>query len=155
MTDQEYLAQRLQDQLDWFERKAAWNQRWHKRLRMTEIVAAALIPSLVAFGMEGPHGQAVSAGLGIVIAISAGAMGLFKFHENWVQYRTTAEQLKHERFLYETGTGPYTGPDRYAVLVEQVEGLLMKDVSAWSRHGAPPKGPSGESPATDASAPPG
>jgi Protein of unknown function (DUF4231) len=146
MTDQEYLAQRLQDQLDWFERKAAWNQRWHKRLRMTEIVAAALIPSLVAFGMEGDRAQAVSAALGILIAISAGAMGLFKFHENWVQYRTTAEQLKHERFLYETASGPYRDSDRYAVLVEQVEGLLMKDVSAWSRHGAPQSGPAGPNP---------
>jgi hypothetical protein len=141
MTDQEYLTQRLKDQLDWLEHKSAWNQRWYKRLRLIEIVAAALIPSLVAFGLSGPLFNAVSAGLGIVIAISAGAMGLFKFHENWVQYRTTAEQLKHERFVYETAAGPYVGEDRFGVLVERVESLLLKDVSAWSRHSAPQSAP--------------
>jgi hypothetical protein len=100
---------------------------------MIEIVAAALIPALIAFGMKDPYSGAVSAALGILIAISAGAMGLFKFHENWVQYRGTAEQLKHEHFMYETQTGPYAGADRYGALVERVESILMKENAAWSK----------------------
>lgn len=137
ITDQAYLTQRLDDQCTWFEGKAALNQRWYKYLRMVEITAAALIPALVALGLTGRCGEIASAVLGIIIALSAGATNLCKFHENWVQYRSTAEQLKHERFLYDTQTGPYAGPERYAALVERVESILMKENAAWAKTFAP------------------
>jgi hypothetical protein len=137
ITDQDYLSQRLDEQYNWLEKKAAWNQSRYKHLRMVEIAAAALIPALVALGLTGRAGEVASALLGIVIALSAGAMSLFKFHEKWVQYRSTAEQLKHERFLYDTQTGPYAGPERYAALVERVESILMKENAAWAKTFAP------------------
>ena len=41
--------------------------------------------------------------IGVSIALIAGIMNLYKFHENWVSYRTTAEILKHEKYLFLTG----------------------------------------------------
>jgi hypothetical protein len=41
MAPEEYIEQRLNDQIGWYDRKSATNQRWFKRLRFAEIVAAA------------------------------------------------------------------------------------------------------------------
>ena len=141
INDEQYLLDRLEDQYQWFEKKAAWNQRYYKRLRMTEILAAALVPVLSTISVDKllPVGWAMSLFqllvplLGIAIAVIAGAMSLYKFHENWIQYRTTAEQLRHERFLYVTQCGPYAGPNRFSILVQRVENLLMKENTTWAR----------------------
>jgi len=37
-------------------------------------------------------------------------------------YRSTAEALKHERYLYLAKAGPYVGEDRHRPLAERIEG---------------------------------
>lgn len=142
ITDTSYIADRLDDQYNWFERKAAWNQSRYKWLRMAEIGAAALIPvlSAVVSAQSPAWAHWLVPGLGISIALIAGAMSVFKFHENWIQYRTTAEQIKHEKFLYTTQCGPYAEADRFAVLVQRVETILMKENASWSQAASTPAG---------------
>lgn len=36
--------ERLEDQLAWYDRQSAYNRRWHMRLKLATLVAAALIP---------------------------------------------------------------------------------------------------------------
>jgi Protein of unknown function (DUF4231) len=134
LTDADYIAQRLDNQMEWFERKCAYNQKAYKRLRMVELLAAALIPLLSGIDSTRlPHGTLIIGVLGMLIALIAGAMSLFKFHENWLQYRVTGEALKHERFMYLCRTGPYGADNRYPLLVERVEKILMKENAAWAQ----------------------
>ena len=49
MAPEEYIEQRLNDQIVWYDRKSSTNQSWFKRLRFAEIVAAAIIPFLSGF----------------------------------------------------------------------------------------------------------
>jgi len=49
ISPEEYIEQRLSDQIGWYDRKSGTNQRWFKRLRFAEIVAAATIPFLSGF----------------------------------------------------------------------------------------------------------
>jgi len=44
ISPEEYVEQRINDQIGWYDRKSTTNQRWFKRLRFAEIVAAAAIP---------------------------------------------------------------------------------------------------------------
>jgi hypothetical protein len=46
MDQDEYLKNRVDDQIAWYNRKSASNQRWFQLLHMVEIVAAATIPLL-------------------------------------------------------------------------------------------------------------
>ena len=133
MTETEYVEQRLDGQIDWYSQKSAWNQSWYKWLRLTEIVCASLIPFLSGMGQQIPGGAWIIGTLGALIAVSAASGALFKFHENWIQYRTTSEQLKHERFLFLTGTKPYDDQDRFTVLVQRVENLISKENSSWAQ----------------------
>jgi len=131
LTETEYLEQRLDDQIDWFDNKSQSNQQTYKRLRLIEIVAGASIPLLAGFG----HGQwylslAIGA-LGLVVAVIAGVMSLYRFQENWTEYRAAAETLKQERFLYLTRAFPYGSDKPFELLVQRVESILRHERSEW------------------------
>lgn len=156
MDAQQYLEQRLQSQLDWFEAKAAFNQKRYKRLKVFDIMVAAAIP--VVTGYVGTDATFAPIGLpqveindvlkfavavgGGLIAVSSGLASLNKYHELWVEYRTTAEMLRQHRFLFETRTGPYAVPDEEALakLVENVETILAKENLGWAGLNKPQAG---------------
>jgi len=133
MTSVEYLQQRLEDQIDWYSNKSSVCQSRYKILRLIEIVAAAIIPLLSGMGDKVPYGSWVIGSLGVLIAIAAAAGSLFKYHENWIQYRATSEALKHEKFLFLGRVTPYEGQDCFPVLVQRVEGLISKENSTWTQ----------------------
>ena len=132
MKEDEYLKDRLEDQLQWYDKSSQHNQKYFKRLRLLEIISAALIPFLSGVSENIPYFSWLVGGLGVLIAVSAATSALFKYHENWIGYRTTAAQLKHEKFAYLTNTIPYDNEDKFDLLVERVEALISKENSAWA-----------------------
>lgn len=133
MKEEEYLKDRLEKQLAWYSKESQYNQKFYKRLRLAEIISAALIPFLSGVGDKVPYNAWIIGVLGILIAVAAAASSLSKFHENWIQYRTTAEQLKHEKYLYLTSVKPYDSENKYFLLVERVESLISKENSYWAQ----------------------
>ena len=127
----EYIEQRLSDQISWYDRKSSTSQRWFKWLRFTEIVAAATIPFLSGFaGDSFPIKIAIGA-LGVLVAVIAALLGLLHLQEHWIKYRTTAEALKTEKFLFLTQTNPYDKEDAFHLLVQRVESLLSTEHTEW------------------------
>jgi hypothetical protein len=88
-------------------------------------------------GSSIPYGPWLIGALGVVIAVAAATSGIFKFHENWIQYRATAEQLKQEKFLFLARTAPYGDDDAFRVLVGRVEGLISKETTTWVQMAKP------------------
>ena len=129
---------RLTDQLGWYDHKSVVAQRWYKLLRMTQLVMSVSIPVVVTFGAP----STVAAVLGALIAVVEGAQQLFGFHEDWIGYRSTAEALKHHKYLYLAHAPPYTGKDRDRVLAEQVEALVSRENAEWIQ--TQPKDPTPE-----------
>lgn len=132
MGETEYFKQRLDDQIAWYDKKSSANQRAYKRLRLIEIAAAASIPLLAGYSQQSDYiGIAVGV-IGLIVAVIAGLLGLYRFQENWTEYRATAEALKQERFLYLTRTAPYNAGNAFELLVGRVEGLLKTERSGWA-----------------------
>ena len=132
MNEEKYLEERLNDRLEWYDKKSARNKNWFHFLRLVEIVSAALIPFLSGMSDKIAYPQWLIGGLGVFIAVAAASISLFKFQENWVAYRTIAEQLKHEEFTYRANAKPYDAEDKFALLVVRVESLISKEHSKWS-----------------------
>jgi Protein of unknown function (DUF4231) len=128
MAPEEYIEQRLNDQIGWYDRKSATNQRWFKRLRFAEIVAAAIIPFLSGFaGGSLPIKVAIGA-LGVVVAVIASVLGLLNLQEP-----TGLESLRKEKFLFLTQTEPCDKDDAFHLLVQRVEALLSKENADWAQ----------------------
>lgn len=134
MTSEEYLQERLDDQIKWYDAKSSWNQKWFKQLRALEILFAVAIPFLISH-ITGDGGvlKLVTGAMGVAVALVAGLVTLYKFQENWVEYRTTAETLKHEKYLYLTQSAPYDGNDAFHLLVATVESAISKESAIWSQ----------------------
>ena len=104
------------------------NQKWYKRLRVIEISAAAAIPFLTGFIKDETDPLKIVIGLlGLIVVIITGIVTLYKFQENWIEYRTTSETLKHEKFLYITTSEPYNVEEKFHLLVQRVENLISKE----------------------------
>jgi len=133
-------AFRLKDQTVWYDKKSGTAQRAFKRIKLAEIIAAALIPFLGSLTVPFPsfkeHIVLVSGALGVLITILEGILHLYRYQENWNNYRSTAEALKHEKFLYFAKAGPYAKPDTtpdvlLALLAERVESLVSQEHAKW------------------------
>jgi hypothetical protein len=120
--------ERLESQLKWYSQSSRTNQRWYKRLKLLELAVAAALP--VVAGLASPVW--LTGGLAAVIVVLEGVQHLYQFHELWISYRSTAEALKHERYLYLAKADPYTGEDRHRVLAERIEGLVSQEHAKWA-----------------------
>jgi len=135
MNSDEYISKRVDDQIEWYSSKSQSNQHWHKRLKILEITCAATIPLLSGYLSPETMELRLPIGfLGLLIAVIAGVLSIFKFQENWIEYRTTSEMLKHEKFLFLTRTSPYNISDPLPLLVSRVESLISKENTNWAQY---------------------
>jgi hypothetical protein len=120
--------ERLEDQINWYDRRSGDSQRRYQWLKLLELAVAASLPVVAA--LDSPVW--VTGGLAAVIVVLEGAQHLYQFQEHWITYRSTAEALKHERFLYLARAGPYVGEDRHRQLAERLEGLVSQEHAKWT-----------------------
>src|SRR5215471_15020089 len=128
-----YLTERVEDQIAWYDRRSAFNKRWFISLRAVEIASAATVPFLSGFTSHPSIGVTVGI-IGIIITLCAGITHLCQFQERWIEYRTTAEALKKERFLFITRTEPYNSEDAFPLLVQRIETVASKENVTWAQH---------------------
>jgi len=134
MNQNEYIENRLDDQIDWYDRKSQWNQKIYKRLRVFEFTAAASIPFLAGYSAINPDLINFSVGLlGLTIAVVTAVVTLYKFQENWVEYRTTCESMKHEKHLFMTNVTPYDGENPFSLFVQRIESLISRENTSWGQ----------------------
>jgi hypothetical protein len=119
---------RLVDQLDWYDRQSRSAQRAYKQVKVAQLVLAAGVPVAVASAAP----ALLTALLGAFVVVLEGIQQLYQWQTNWVLYRSTAESLKHEKFLFLAGAGPYSGGEPWPVLAERVEGLTSQEHAKWS-----------------------
>lgn len=118
----------LQDQIEWYDQKSLFNQSRFKTFKVLGIVAAALIPAMASWSPVW-----VTSALGVLIVVLEGLQQLNKYHENWIAYRSTCEQLKHEKFLYLATAGLYgAAGDKHALLAERIESLVSQEHAKWA-----------------------
>lgn len=134
MTPEDYIEQRVVDQINWYDSKSQKSQKWFKRIRALEIISASSIPLFAGFGQGEPWSIILIGILGAVVAILASLLSLNQFQENWIEYRTTCESLKHEKYLFLTRTEPYDEEDPFGLFVQRIESLISKENSAWSQY---------------------
>jgi hypothetical protein len=92
----EYLERRLEPQRKWHNEKAKWNKRHFYTVEVATLLAGATIPIVNLWVAKDPFWAGVlSAILGGVVVVAASIGKLFKFHENWLQYRTRGR--RHDR----------------------------------------------------------
>lgn len=137
MSQMDIVLERMEDQLNWYDKKSSYNERMFRWFKSATMVVSISIPLCAAF-VKYPL---ITGGLGASIALLEGLQQLNQYHQNWITYRSTAEALKHEKFLFLSSAGPYANADNAkALLAERVESLVSQEHAKWtSAQELPPK----------------
>lgn len=133
MNIEEYMTSRVDDQIRWYSDKSQDAQKKYKRMQTTEIILAAFIPLLSSYSADFKVIAFIVGFFGALIAIIESIVKLNKYHENWIQYRTTCEMLKYHKHLYLTNTYPYNPSDETIdnIFVRNIEEIISSENSQW------------------------
>jgi hypothetical protein len=135
---EKYLNQRYEDQINWYDKKAVWNQKLYQSFQWPVILLSTITPVLVAVAPEVTRWPAVV--VAALVAVGTSALKTFKYQENWINYRTTCETLRKEIHFYKLGLGDYRdAEDIEALFVERVESLISRENTMWLRTQRPKK----------------
>ncbi|WP_342480022.1 DUF4231 domain-containing protein [Paenibacillus sp. FSL L8-0340] len=142
ISEDQYLKERLEDQIDWYDTKSIECQKTYKWMKRVELVSAALIPILSTQSSGWVSFAVIVSILGAIIVIIEGLVSLGKYHENWIEYRSICETLRQEKYMYLTLTGVYkTNPDEaFDLLVERIESVISKENVNWANLHSAKKG---------------
>jgi hypothetical protein len=80
---------RLNDQLDWYDKKSGDNQRRYKQIKVAQLVLAGSIPVFAL--VDAPWGRWITAILGASVVILEGFQQLGQYNNLWVTYRRAAQ----------------------------------------------------------------
>jgi hypothetical protein len=78
----DYIKDRVDGQIEWYDRKSGTNQRWFRWLRIVEIIAAASIPLLVGYADSITELKVVIGILGLLIALGRSSRQLVSFQRS-------------------------------------------------------------------------
>ena len=123
---------RLENQLNWYDSKSLRSQRWYKTLKILQVTLAVIIP--VTHLLPDEFSKWASSLAGIVIAILEAVQQMNQYSTTWITYRSTAEQLRHEKYLFLSCAGPYRDlpeSERLILLAERVEKHISTEHANW------------------------
>ncbi len=124
MPNQDATLQRLNEQIEWYDKNSTSSQKWYKRFKVMTIISAALVPVLSLAKAEPIY----TASLGVLLIVLEGIQQVNQFQTNSSTYRTTCEALKREKYLFLAGAGPYGSMSAsLALLAERVESLVAQE----------------------------
>jgi hypothetical protein len=149
----EYINTRWKGQLEWFEGRAAYNQRLYLRMRRIMLVCSWLTPIAIFLLLLLP--PRFRDWLSIVpLVLSTAAIACYQWEDqhgygpNWAKFRLISERLKRQREFAIQRAGPYADLDSDAVrrrFVQATEGLIEgTDVNYFTLMVDPEPKPHGE-----------
>ncbi|MCE4045575.1 DUF4231 domain-containing protein [Lysinibacillus fusiformis] len=132
ISEQAYFQERLDNQINWYDKKSSHFQKVYRCLKGIVIFFSASIPLLVGFISDYGFWEIVIGAIGVSIAVIEGWLSLTKYHENWIEYRSICETLRHEKYMYLTRTGVYDIENPFKVLVDRVESIISNETVNWA-----------------------
>ncbi|PYC67143.1 DUF4231 domain-containing protein [Micromonospora arborensis] len=127
----DYLTDRLAQYQSWYDKKAVKAKATHLRTRTAAVVGGSLVPVLV--NLDFPYAQAVTTVMSLIVAGAVSLESVFRYREQWKNYRSTEQTLGHERIYFLTRTGVYTDlgdVQAFTALVERVEATIANENAA-------------------------
>jgi len=134
MIDQKtYLSSRVDDQINWYNKKSTIYQNRYKFLKVLVIILSVSIPFLVGL-IEGKDDYLkIVVGIGgVLIAMIEGVLSLFRYQDLWLQYRLTSETLQREKIIFLTQSGPYQNKaGAFQIFVKNAEAIMSGENQSW------------------------
>jgi len=132
---EDVVMQRLESEIEWYDKKSVHNQHMFKRLKTATLAISVSIPLCALLVSWRPIvGGVIIGTLGASITLLEGLQQLNQYHDTWITYRSTAEDLKHEKFMFLSKAGVYAATSNAtALLAENIESRVSQEHSRWTQ----------------------
>ena len=131
MDRDEYLKERVNDQISYYEKAANKARKKHVGIQTAVIVFALVVPVLVSaesWSGMGAELRVVAIFASLLVAILNGVANFRKYGDLWLSYRMNEEFLKHEKFLFITASGKYEdAKTALSLFVQTVESIISTE----------------------------
>lgn len=130
MGNEDYVKDRLENQIKWYESKSKINKKRYHITSFLCITISGLIPILVLIKnmintVSNTIFDFVFGLSGILLLVLFSLSLLFDYRDKWNHYREVAEKLKREKNLFMNKGGEYkNSPEPEKLLAENVESLI-------------------------------
>ena len=133
MNLESYMTERVDSQVENFDQQARRNQRIYSFLRMATIACNVLTAFAIALTLAAPARFRMYVGFGalvlsMIVLATHQIQEFYKFGAKWEKFRTVAEQIKSEKFLFLNDAGTYRAGDtesKKRAFIESVEGIIQ------------------------------
>jgi hypothetical protein len=141
---EEYLNERVDEQIEWMSHKANNNKGSYRILRLLQISLGIVVSAVGSYATTWDYGPQLLTCIGALISLASAWETVNDYQNNWIRYRRTKEDLERERLLYRTASGPYRSSSSdgdeaeasFTLFVSRVEALLGQEVDQWNRSAA-------------------
>jgi hypothetical protein len=131
MTPEEYIDERLNQFIEWYDKKAVKAKRTYQWMRALTVVGGAIVPVLI--NIKFPYIDIGTTILSLMVVILVSLESVFHFREQWKNYRSTEQLLAKEYFNFTSGQGPYRNQndkESFLNFVERVENAIAAENSS-------------------------
>ncbi|MEB3335089.1 MAG: DUF4231 domain-containing protein [Cyanobacteriota bacterium] len=137
---EDYLNERVDDQIRWLSEKASSSKANYRATRFLQTALGIFITAGGAYANRMDLGPQIITTLGVLVSLAAAWESVNDYQNNWIRYRRALEDLKREKLLYQTTSGPYrldgsemnVQEKSFTLFVSRVEALLAQEEDAWS-----------------------
>lgn len=130
----EYVKNRLNNQIEWYDLKSQKQKRWYYFLHGLQISFSSSIPVMVGLADKTQWILIVVSIVSGLVTMIEGLTYMAKFHEKWIQYRQICEALISEKYMYENSAGVYDDDtaDLQKTLVQRCESIISSENTNWA-----------------------
>jgi ABC-type multidrug transport system fused ATPase/permease subunit len=130
LTKQEqYFTERWPRHTIYYEKLSARNKLWHQSLLTFTVIGSIAVPILLNVPGIPKWIPTVLSGL---VAAAAALGNVYRFGDNWRNFRQTLEALERERALFDTEVWPYEDPQvAFNRFVTRVEDIVASETARY------------------------
>ncbi|EEY34536.1 DUF4231 domain-containing protein [Pseudoleptotrichia goodfellowii] len=134
MNSETYLKERVEDQINWYDKKSSENKKRYYKFKLFEIIAGMLV-SILSIFLKGGYLKYIISILSFLITGINSISFFLKCQENWIKYRETSEILKQEKYMFLASGGVYNIEDenKFKLFVERCETVISSENINWAQ----------------------
>lgn len=134
LTPEEYIKERLNPEIKYYSKSATKSKQSYLRMRALSVIGGALVPVLV--NIPGPYVDILTTILSLIVVLIVSLETVYRYREQWTNYRTAEQSLRNQYFQYTSKAGIYGTLDEataFKLFVDRVEEAIDAESSATLR----------------------
>lgn len=135
MSQWKSVVEEMDDLIKWYHKHSNHGRLKYTAAKIIEITSAAAIPLLAVTSTDQSRLKYMAGILGAIVTISASFQSVFHWHEKWISWRSTWQELVTERMRFHARCGGYANEElREKRLAMRLCRIVSGEYAEWRKN---------------------